>query len=417
MMNQADGADRPKQATARKTEVAGHKPDWTTADDIKAQVQKLWDRGLILGAMAGGESVFPLRLPLKGPASRELSERFAEVRAWIAQLAGAAGDFRLEWRQVNHRVLGTNNIPAAIWIDQPNDALNLSGQRKAADQFAVLVAQTRQEQPGLLPWLIKRPLRASELTQEWPLLLTIVGWMIKNPRPMIYLRQIDLPGVHTKLIEAHRGVLAELFDLVLPAEQIDETATGLGGFCRRYGFRDKPARVRFRLLDPNLRLLQAGTDQDITVTEAAFAAMELPVSKVFITENEINFLTFPAVSDALLIFGSGYGFDHLATATWLQQKAIFYWGDIDTHGFAILNQLRRLYPHTRSILMDQATFMAHQIFWGTEDQPETGNLTGLSDEEARLYNLLRDNILGKKLRLEQEKIGFTYLLTVLRRLS
>ena len=38
-----------------------------------------------------------------------------------------------------------------------------------------------------------------------------------NPRPNIYLRQVDLPGLHTKFIEAHRGVLAELLDLALPS--------------------------------------------------------------------------------------------------------------------------------------------------------------------------------------------------------
>jgi hypothetical protein len=36
------------------------------------------------------------------------------------------------------------------------------------------------------------------------------------------------------------------------------------GFCRRYGFLDKPSRVRFRMLDANVRLLPLETDQDIT---------------------------------------------------------------------------------------------------------------------------------------------------------
>ncbi|MGI6299138.1 MAG: Wadjet anti-phage system protein JetD domain-containing protein [Saccharofermentanales bacterium] len=52
-----------------------------------------------------------------------------------------------------------------------------------------------------------------------------------------------------------------------------------------------------------------------------------------------------------MIFGAGYGFDHLASASWLNQKDIYYWGDIDTHGFAILNQLRRLFS-TRTFASD-----------------------------------------------------------------
>ncbi|MGI6299137.1 MAG: Wadjet anti-phage system protein JetD domain-containing protein [Saccharofermentanales bacterium] len=59
--------------------------------------------------------------------------------------------------------------------------------------------------------------------------------------------------------------------------------------------------------------------------------------------------------------------------------------------------------------MDQRTLLAHQNLWVVEEQPERGNLTRLNTEEAELYNLLRDNSLGNKIRLEQERIGFCYL--------
>ena len=393
---------------------------WTTPAELKAQVQKLWDRGLLLSDIcetgAGGESIFPRRLILKGPDSRELSERFPEVRDWIAQLSAAAGPYRIEWRSVNHRVLGTNDIPAAIWIDQLSDALGLIGKRRAADQFAALVELTRDKQPELFPWLTKRPLRALELAEDWPRLLDIVAWLLQNPRPVIYLRQIDLPGVHSKLIEGHRGVLAELFDHVLPADFIDGAHSGIGGFCRRYGFLDKPSRVRFRVLDSNVRLLPVKIDQDITLTQAAFTSLDLPISKVFITENEINFLAFPDVPGSIVIFGAGYGFDNLAAAQWLHQKNIYYWGDIDTHGFAILNQFRGFFPHAVSFLMDQQTLLNHQPLWGIEVQPETGTLARLNPGESALYDQLRQNHWGERVRLEQERIRFDFLLEVLQTL-
>ncbi|HNZ22574.1 MAG TPA: DUF3322 domain-containing protein [Polyangiaceae bacterium] len=387
---------------------------WTTPADLKTQVQKLWDRGLLLASMTSGESLFPRRLTLKGPDSRELSERFSEVRDWIGQLSAAAGPYRIEWRSVNHRVLGTNEIPAAIWIDELSDALGLIGKRRAAEQFAALVELTRAKRPELLPWLAKRPIRALELAEDWPRLLDITGWCLTHPRPAIYLRQINLPGVHTKLIEGHRGVLAELLDLVLPEDSIDGTHTGIVGFCRRYGFLDKPSRVRFRMLDTNVRLLPVDADQDITLTQAAFASLDLPVSKVFITENEINFLAFPDVSDAMVVFGAGYGFDNLAVAPWLHEKELYYWGDIDTHGFAILNQLRGFLPHVVSFLMDQQTLLAHRALWGVEKQPKTGTLARLNSEESALYIQLLQNHWGDHVRLEQERIGFDFLREALR---
>ena len=388
---------------------------WTTPTDLQAQVHKLWDRGLLLASVAGGESVFPRRLALKGPDSRALGERFSEVRDWIAGLVANEGLYRIEWRSVNHRVLGANRIPSAIWIDTLEQALGLIGKHRAAERFAGMVERTRETRAELIPWLAKRPLRALALAEEWPQLLAIVDWLSKHPRPEVYLRQVDLPGVHTKLIEGHRGVLAEFFDLVLPEEAIDATHTGAFGFCRRYGFLDKPARVRFRMLDPTVRLLPMASDQDITLTQAAFSSLTPPVTTVFITENEINFLAFPNVRDSMVIFGAGYGFANLVAAHWLQEKNILYWGDIDTHGFAMLNQLRGFFPHTVSFLMDRETLLAHRQFWGSEPQSQTNDLPRLTAEEQALYDQLRQHTLGVSVRLEQEKINFQFLAATLQR--
>jgi hypothetical protein len=222
-----------------------------------------------------------------------------------------------------------------------------------------------------------------------------------------------LAGIHTKFIEEYRNVLLELLDIVLPETAIDETARGITGFCRRYGFLDKPLRVRFRVLDQIIRLLSAGSMQDITLTEETFSALQIPVSKIFITENEINFLAFPVVVDAIVIFGAGYGFNNLISAQWLHNKQIYYWGDIDTHGFAILNQLRAIFPDVKSFLMDIETLLSHRELWGFESEQEKANLIRLTPEETKLYDQLRNNHWGENIRLEQERVGFKFLLDVL----
>ncbi len=382
---------------------------WTGPAELEAQVRKLWDRGQILAALCEEQPLFPRTLTLKGPSSRELSERFAEVRTWIAGLTKAEGPYRLEWRSVNHRVIGLNEVPAAAWIDSLDQALALIGKRAAAKRFATVLEQTRAQQAELLPWLARRALRALELADDWPQLLAVVGWLRANPRPAVYLRQIDLPGVHTKLIEQHRGVLQELLDQVLPPEVIDASASGAAGFCRRYGFRDKPTRVRFRLLDPEARLLPGVRDQDLTVSQEAFAELNPQVSRVFITENEVNFLAFPPMKDALVIFGAGYGFSQLAAAPWLHRAQVHYWGDIDTHGFAILDQLRISFPHAQSLLMDEATLLAHRRHWVREPSPEHADLPRLTAAESQLYEGLRSNRWADHLRLEQERISFEAL--------
>lgn len=389
---------------------------WTMPSDLRAQLQKLWDRGELLTSLATGESLFPKRMALKSPTSAEMSDRFDEVRAWITELL-AMPHCRVEMREFKHRVFGANAIPAEAWIDTIDDAVALIGKRREVARFTAMLDVTRKSQPQLLKWLANRPLRALDLIDEWSRLLEVVAWMQAHPCPGVYLRQVDIPGVHSKFIEARRNVLAELLDIVLPPEVIDSSASGVSQFAKRYGLRDKPLRIRFRVLDPEHALLPWVREQDITLDAESFAQLDPRVSRIFITENETNFLAFPEVKDSLVIFGAGYGFDVLAQAAWLSHCRVHYWGDIDTHGFAILDQLRSQFDHVESFLMDRVTLLAFETQWGTEDKPTLRDLCRLTPEEQALYDDLRDNRLRKNLRLEQERVGFGWVESALTALS
>lgn len=386
---------------------------WTTPADLKAQLERLWQRGDLLRLQLNDELDFPLRLTLRTPSASDLAEQFGAVRSWIATLS-AAPHLRIDWRETTHRVLGAQRLPAAAWVDTLEDALAMLGKRGAAERFQHLVQQTEALQPSLLEWLERRPLQALELAEVWPKLLAVVAWRQQHPQPAIYLRQVDIPGIHSKFIEAHRGVLSELFDLALAPESINATRSGISQFNPRYGFLDKPMRIRFRLLDPQIRLLPTSSERDqrnvdITLDAETFASLDAPIQRVFITENETNFLAFPAASGAIVIFGAGYGWDALASAQWLRRCAIHYWGDIDTHGFAILDQLRTRFEHVASFLMDRATLMAHESMWGEEANPISHDLPRLTQAERELFDDLRDNRIRASLRLEQEHIGFDRL--------
>ena len=407
--------------------MTGRPADWTTPADLRRQIQRLWDRGVILGSLVTGEAPFPRRLGLRRPGSKELGDRFDEARRWVAALRSMA-HVRLVMREVRHRVSGTNALPHEAWVDTVEDAAAILRMRPELDEFRRLVDRTRARQPALLAWVARHPLRTLRLAAAWPRLLDVVAWIENHPRPGVYLRQMDIPGVHSKFVEAHRRVLGELLDLALPPESIDASApAGAAEFARRYGFRERPERIRFRVLDPARPLLPAAPErgapgqdvtpgQDITLDGATFAAIDAGVSRVFITENETNFLAFPRVKEAMVIFGAGYGFEGLSRACWLGKLPLHYWGDIDTHGFAILDALRARFRHVESFLMDRRTLLAFEPLWGTEDSPIDRDLPRLTAEEHALYDDLRDNRIGRHLRLEQERIGFGWVEDALARL-
>ena len=382
--------------------------NWTGPADVRAQLQKQWDRGEMLASLVTGEPLFPLKLSLRSPTSSEMTAHFDEVRTWSRNLRELAG-CRVVMREFRHRVFGANAVPHEVWIDTLDEALAFIGKQKEARHFARLLEVTRERQPLLLDWLAKRPLRALELAAEWRRLLEIVAWLQAHPHPAIYLRQVDIPGVHTKFIDLHRGVLSELLDRALTPEAVDQSASGLTQFAQRYGFLGKPLRIRFRILDRALALGAVALQQDVTLDAASFARLPWSGTRVFITENEVNFLALPDAPNSIVLFGAGYGFEVLAEARWLDACRIHYWGDIDTHGFAILDQLRNRFAHVESFLMDRATLAAFESQWGEEDKPTRRDLLRLRTEEQALYDDLRDNRLRQGLRLEQERIGFGWV--------
>lgn len=92
-------------------------------------------------------------------------------------------------------------------------------------------------------------------------------------------------------------------------------------------------RIRFRLLDPAMPSLpgcQGLPDLTLDGTELcrAGAARRTPV----ITENETNFLAFPQVAHAIVVFGAGYGwyddlrFDRFQPTLRMEQERVgFSW--------------------------------------------------------------------------------------------
>jgi hypothetical protein len=104
-------------------------------------------------------------------------------------------------------------------------------------------------------------------------------------------------------------------------------------------------------------------------------------------------------------FKLGYALDLLAGVRWLETRDITYWGDIDTHGFAMLDKLRANFPAARSMLMDLDTFLAHRRSWSREEAQHTGELTRLTASEQCMLDDLRNNRHGDRLRLEQERVS------------
>jgi hypothetical protein len=370
---------------------------WTRPADVRAAVRKKWDSGVLLARFAIGQDWEPLSIPIRGPSASQIGERLAEARQWAAEWAEAArGPLRVDYKQVGGRHFGANSIPCRAWLDGYDEAWALLKVGPDVCRLTELIEAARDTR--LVPWLTGHPIRALRLAGVWDKLLATVRWIEERQTPGMYLRQVDVPGVDTKFIERHKAVLTELLDAQLDLSRVEAAASD---FTARYGFLRKPGYARIRV---------AGGFRgfsEMSVRTSEFTAAPDGISRAYVIENEITYLAFPAPAAAMVILGGGYAVPVLEPLGWLASIDVVYWGDIDTHGFAILDRLRQHLPHARSMLMDRATLLGHREHWITEPSPTAAALSRLDRAESALYTDLISNAYAPSVRLEQERIRFS----------
>ncbi len=380
---------------------------WTNVDDLVATLHKRWRSGRFLHEYAEGLPWAPIELPVKSPSADELLHRFDDVVLWVGRFrrdsrtkAGVAR-FAVDYRTIGGRSFGSNSVPARIRIESFGQLCALLGTTPEVRSLDEIIDQTSSTMPELVPWVRAHPLKAIDNGDVWSDLLAVVAWVKGVSTERLYLRQIDVEGVDTKFVDRHKSVLDELLTAVLPEGRIDTHYT-TGDFGRRYRFRARPEYTRFRVLGSEPALPEACTE--FTLRTEELASLELTSRLLFVVENEITYLAFPHVPDAFVVFGSGFGLASLRPLPWLVGKEIVYWGDIDTHGFDILNRLRSRFDSVRSILMDEATLLAHRSQWVAEPSPTNRPLPNLTEAEAALYGDLVEDRFGPTIRLEQERV-------------
>ncbi len=108
----------------------------------------------------------------------------------------------------------------------------------------------------------------------------------------------------------------------------------------------------------------------------------------------------------MALHGGGYAVHELAGIPWVVNSEVWYWGDLDSHGFAILDRLRRHLPHVRSLLMDMDTLDRWRTLAVREHKPTFNEVSHLTESEAAALQSLRED----DLRLEQERIPWPYAL-------
>jgi hypothetical protein len=388
-------------------------PSWSGPATIEAKVRRRWVAGDLLRAHARGEPFPTIDVPLRGPTSRDVAADLGRVRRWADDLergARRAGGtaYHLTMRTVGGRESGRNQLPDRALVSGYDEAWRLLGVGGDVAGFDGALAATRERQPDLAAWVVEHPMAVLPLAVDWPRVLETVAWLRTHAGSGRYLREIGAPGVDTKFVEGHRAVLADLLDAVLPEGGVDRRRSRGREFAERYGFSAPTPLIRLRPAVGALPISPYLTEVAMGATD--LAAIDARPRRVLVVENEVSYLSLPVSEGEVVVFGSGYTVAALGRISWLGTCPVDYWGDLDTHGFAILDRLRAWHPHVRSVLMDRATLLAHRDRWVAEPTPTRAALTRLTPAESDVYRDLVEDTFGPAVRLEQERIDWPWVM-------
>ncbi len=194
--------------------------------DLRALSQKAWGSGSLLRELAEPTGLYPRRRPLKRPTAAGLLSDYAAARTWAAGLLAAVGPFSLEMAEVGRTTIGSNQLPAAAVFASVDDEIGFAGKAKDAARFVELTAGLAALDPSFRAWALRRPLKLLELGADALTAGRVALWLRDNPEPGMFVRQLSLPGVHTKFVENHRLVISELAEWLRADPAADLEAAG-----------------------------------------------------------------------------------------------------------------------------------------------------------------------------------------------
>jgi len=372
--------------------------------EIKQQCEKWWKNVLV--ATLKKEPFFSKEIQRIGkPTVKYITENyiaFAKETNLIVKNSKNENPtkkgYSLVFKEIKYTKIGNQRIIDKIKIDTLEDYLKITKKEKECSIFLENVEVINKELPILKEWVIQNPLKLIS-HNTWNNTLKVCHYFLENPQPNLYIRELPI-SVHTKYIIENRFIIESLLDFLIAdyTNPIIIKAKNEREFYIKFNLLYDEHQIRMRFLDSDFAINNL---TEITLPISDFQKLDNQAKFVFITENSKNFLTLPKLKNTIALWsGGGFSVSYLKKIEWLKGKQFFYWGDIDAHGFHILNQFRTYFPATISVMMNQETLSNFENHITEGKQTIPYHLPNLTPIEIELYHYLQKN----NLRLEQEKI-------------
>ncbi|MDF1569216.1 MAG: DUF2220 family protein [Spirochaetaceae bacterium] len=377
-----------------------------TPEDVRTKASRKFPALCRSWVLGDDPYPMPIRANLN-PSSESESDRRDDWKRLVdgSKERTGKGGYVLEFKEVRTRLRGMQSQPSRLVIPTREDHLALIGKAASFQSFCHDVEAIRDfliDEEGT--WCAANTTLILRYPGDWENIVQVVRYLEDNPQAAESLREI--PVADSKFTESRRQAVLAL---------AGERSADLGLTLEHHWGGSSNWRPTIRFLDPDMRF--GGLSRmTIELTELASLVDSLKPKGLFIIENRTSFDALPEIPGILALWGEGNAVQALGKAGLPADQPVFYWGDIDREGLAILGRLRRMLPRTRSVAMDVETFENYEGFTVLEDSGSRTSFEGLDEEERALYRKLEDGVPGgSALRLEQERIEAGYAVRRLER--
>lgn len=346
---------------------------------------------------------WPLEVPLGTPTEQQASRQLEAVASWTASWRSCRGPGNVDWVERKWAKLGTHALPWKLSLHSPEEVAEWAGQLRRWQKARKRYQEMVQNCSALVEALPRHfDVLADYEETDFRRLQSFLSWIRAHPDSRLYVRQLPIEGLDTKWIESRKTVIATLVAALRGDRKAED------GFFKCCGLRQPPHLIRLKLLDPLLRSRTGGLG-DFYASVDDIAALDVQPLILYIVENLQTGLAFEDLPGSAVLMHLGYDVGILGQIPWISCCRCVYWGDIDTHGFAMLSLARSAIPHLESILMDEDTALSHRELWVTEKEPHAATeLRHLTRSEQLVYSHLKQQHWGCNVRLEQERISWDF---------
>lgn len=360
--------------------------------DILAQkLARKWNKPTQREALLLDSRSWPIEIKIGKLTARELQKNPILIKQLLQDWRNVSIG-KIEWQSVRFRGFTELLELPTIWrLHKPSEWIDATSDPHISRSYQHLTAILPAVDVRFHSLLIKQLYLHQDKDQDSVVLAAKLALQLT---PGIAcgapLRTLTIEGVDSKFYERHRRLLITLMDVIHNSEVSN---------CGLEAFLDAATSGEHWLLVDDLDgNLMPFRQTRIRTSELIKTA--LPGRKILVIENEKCLYHLPPLKEAIAVAGSGFDLGWMR-ASWLTDRQIAYWGDIDTWGLKMLSIARESQPTLHALMMDRQTFEEFESRSAVAEPIGAGKIPppNLTLDERGFYQYLLSLDNG---RLEQE---------------